>query len=274
MRDPLGLVRTARAGEQDGELVTGETGHRVGVADAADHALAEEPDQGVTALVAEVVVGRLEVVDVEEQHRRRRAGLPAGDVGLGQPLHEEGTVRQAGERVVEGLVAQPVLQLLAPLHGAQEAVEGTAGLADLVVGVDGDPLEHRCGPVAGAGGGGDHARRRPQVAAEHLHPAADDPAAERVVHRTDQEAGHQAGRGEQRAVGDGLRHAEQHGERREHEADGQPETDHVDGHVPEHPGGQAEAPAGTRPGPGAGVVHRHAGQIGRGPAWLEEPAGA
>src|SRR3954468_8592270 len=111
--------------------------------------LAEHLDEDVAALVAQTVVAGLEVVHVEEEDRRWRAGLLTELVSLGEPLHEAGTVGQAGEGVVVGLVAQPVLQLLAPLDRAQEAVERPAGLADLIVRVDVDALEHRLRPVAG-----------------------------------------------------------------------------------------------------------------------------
>ena len=67
-------------------------------------------DQELVAdVVAEAVVDRLEVVEVEEEH------CGPADVAVveraADPLREEHPVRKAGERVVVGLVAELVLQL-------------------------------------------------------------------------------------------------------------------------------------------------------------------
>ena len=68
--------------------------------------------------MAERVVDRLEVVEVEEQHGGARR-LPRAERRL-DPLGEERAVRQAREDVVERLVAQPLLQIG---HLGQRALE-------------------------------------------------------------------------------------------------------------------------------------------------------
>ena len=60
--------------------------------------------------MAERVVDRLEVVEVDEQNDRTTAALWRG-AGVGHTLQEERPVGEAGQRVVIGLVAQLLLQL-------------------------------------------------------------------------------------------------------------------------------------------------------------------
>ena len=66
-------------------------------------------DELVADRMAERVVDVLEMVEVDVEHRRRRAAAPdLGDHRL-QPLAEEVPVRQAAQRVVQREIAQPVL---------------------------------------------------------------------------------------------------------------------------------------------------------------------
>ena len=59
----------------------------------------------------EAVVDELEVVEVDERDRRdRRVGAADAGQGVLDPVEEQGPVRQPGERVVERLVAQLVLE--------------------------------------------------------------------------------------------------------------------------------------------------------------------
>jgi hypothetical protein len=63
--------------------------------------------------VAQAVVDLLEAVQVQEQHGHR-GGLPLGPLeGVVDPVLEQGPVGQGGERVVEGLVDELVLQAAA-----------------------------------------------------------------------------------------------------------------------------------------------------------------
>ena len=68
--------------------------------------LASTVEQLVAGEVPEAVVDQLEAVEVEEQHGEQVAPAAAGPVERAlQPLHEEGAVGQAGERIVGPPVA-------------------------------------------------------------------------------------------------------------------------------------------------------------------------
>ena len=89
-----------RAVDEHRELVAADPGEPARVA----HRLLEPPrhplDDDVAELVAERVVDRLEVVDVE-QHHRHRAPIVRGAVqGLLERLGQRGAIRQSGQRVV------------------------------------------------------------------------------------------------------------------------------------------------------------------------------
>ena len=62
--------------------------------------------QLVTDLVAEGVVERLEVVQVDQQQGTFPAGARTGDHGLLQPVHKQPAVGQEGERVVKGEIIE------------------------------------------------------------------------------------------------------------------------------------------------------------------------
>lgn len=94
----------------DDELVAPEPGQGVTRPDHGLQALRHQDQQLVAGGVPDAVVDHLELVDVEEQCRDRTGG-PAGQ-GLGDPVGEQGTVGQRGERVVEGLVRELGLHLL------------------------------------------------------------------------------------------------------------------------------------------------------------------
>src|SRR5882724_9646928 len=96
--------------EQDGELVAAQPRDGVGGTQRGLQAAGDLDQQLVAAHVPEAVIDQLEPVDVQHQH---------GEAGVlppllqGQPVleavEEEGPVGQAGERVVEGLVPQLLL---------------------------------------------------------------------------------------------------------------------------------------------------------------------
>ena len=97
--------------DQHRELVAAEPGrHRVGREDLAEP-LGHADEQLVADRVAEAVVDGLEVVEVDEQHAGRPP-VPRIDRLVDQ-LGEHRAVGEAGERVVERLVAEVVLELLA-----------------------------------------------------------------------------------------------------------------------------------------------------------------
>ena len=93
--------------QQDGELVTAEPGHRAGLPDRGGQPRPDLGQEQVALLVPEGLVDLLEVVEVED-HDGRALGPAVGDVvqGRGQAAPQVLAVRQPGERVVQGLVAQ------------------------------------------------------------------------------------------------------------------------------------------------------------------------
>ncbi len=99
----IGDVRT-----EDHELVAPQAGHRVTGSDSGSQPASQDPQNGVARGVALPVVHRLEVVQVDEDHRRpSHPGLvaAAGD-GLPEPVEQQDPVGDAGERVVERSVAE------------------------------------------------------------------------------------------------------------------------------------------------------------------------
>ena len=103
--DRVGLLRRGLR-QQDRELVAAQPGEHVGLAQAAAQRVRHPHDQFVAGRVAERVVDRLEVVQVE--HDRRALGpvaLDVGDVALELAL-EGAAVEEPGQRVVIGHVAQ------------------------------------------------------------------------------------------------------------------------------------------------------------------------
>ena len=77
------------------------------------------PQQLVAGVVAVAVVDGLELVDVEQQHADPRA---AGLERVLEAVVEQRAVRQLGERVVERLALELVLERLELAHGLLEAV--------------------------------------------------------------------------------------------------------------------------------------------------------
>ena len=136
-RSPSRIVRPDPLGDGDQELVAGG--------------------------MAERVVDDLEVVEVEEQDDRHPVGLPVAEV-LRDLLGEQGPVRQVGQRVVVGLVAELLLEPaelgqrlleLAVLERDRDLVGERLEEAQVVVAEAralGQPVDDRQGP--------DHARTR------------------------------------------------------------------------------------------------------------------
>ena len=101
--------------EEDGELVAAEPSGGVAGAEAGTQPIGHDPEQLVARRVPEAVVHELEVVEVDERHGRGRRVLPSHAIeGVLDTVGEQRSVREAGERIVEGLVPQLVLQDAAP----------------------------------------------------------------------------------------------------------------------------------------------------------------
>ena len=110
--DPLGCVECGRDGvcplHEDRELVTTHPRDRVRRGQRRAQTHAHRPEQRVPGDVAEAVVDRLEVVEVEEEN----SGVArTHDERVLDAIREERPVREPGQRVVEGLVAKLLLGL-------------------------------------------------------------------------------------------------------------------------------------------------------------------
>ena len=108
-RDLVGLLGGVDVLQYHGELVPAQARDGVLVADGLLQARRRGAQDAVAGGVAERVVDVLEAVQIEEQHRDTRAVAPRPYDGARQPLRQQRAVRQAGERVVVGQVAQFLL---------------------------------------------------------------------------------------------------------------------------------------------------------------------
>src|SRR5215213_569093 len=100
------LAVTVEVGEHGRELVAAESGDAVGRAQGLLQALPDGLEHPVADLVTEVVVHRLEAIEVEVQHREvRLMTADAGDGGL-EPVEDQHAVREPGERVVQRAVTE------------------------------------------------------------------------------------------------------------------------------------------------------------------------
>ena len=121
MGDDLGRLGHLAGLEQQGEFVTAEAGHRVTRRVGGFEPLGHCDEHTVAEVVAEAVVDHLEVVDVHEQHGNRCRPAVGAVEGMGDPVEEERPVGQSGQRVVEGLMVELLLQ--GPPVGDVAAVE-------------------------------------------------------------------------------------------------------------------------------------------------------
>ncbi|MCY1285441.1 hypothetical protein D9M70_343770 [compost metagenome] len=171
-----GLFRSVGQGlQQHHELVAAEARQGVLVAQAAGQARGDFPQQGVAHRVAEAVVDRLEVVQVDEQQGAAARFAQLAGHGVLQAVEEQAPVGQAGEFVAEGqaldfaLVALPFGDVgdaqadQRPAFAGQAHQTHLAG-ADTAVHIAHQPVEggrvalERC-----AGVGIAHLPRRPAV---------------------------------------------------------------------------------------------------------------
>ena len=95
---------------QHGELVAAEPGGGVARAQAAREPVAHDHEQRVAGGVAEAVVDGLEVVEVDEQHRELAAVALEPGRGVVDAVAEQRLVGEPGQRVVERLVRELVLE--------------------------------------------------------------------------------------------------------------------------------------------------------------------
>ena len=111
--DPERIVARVHALEQDDELVAAEARQRVARTHHAAQPLADDAQELVAHLMAEIVVDHLEAVDVTEEH----GDLAPGSVRLEQRMvdvvKQQPSVGQTRERVLERMTGQLFLERLA-----------------------------------------------------------------------------------------------------------------------------------------------------------------
>ena len=142
------LVGAREILEQDGELVAAEPRGGVLGAQAGRQSLGGRAQQLVADRVAEAVVDRLEVVEIDEDHRELTVVAPAARERQGQAILEQRPVGETGEVVVERLMAELLLERDA-LGDVAEVEQDPVdqGIADVVVR---DQLERSIVAVGGA----------------------------------------------------------------------------------------------------------------------------
>lgn len=104
--DAHGIVDACGTFDQDDELIAAEAGDGVLVAQDAAQAAGNITQDGVAGPVAELVVDRFEVVEVDEQDGETAVlALAAFEAVLGAGIEQQ-AVRQPGQRVVVGQIQQ------------------------------------------------------------------------------------------------------------------------------------------------------------------------
>ena len=135
-----GRVRDVVTGHHDDELVaTHATGDRAGV-ETAQQSVGDDADEPVTTAVAERIVDRLEPVEVAEQQADRPRLVGTGE-HLIQHLEGAASVVQTGERIVRGLMGEPLVD-------CRQLVVHAGQLAALVREIAQQPL--RCATATGS----------------------------------------------------------------------------------------------------------------------------
>ena len=97
--------------QQDDELVPAETGDGVARARTLLDPRADGDQQLVADVVPEAVVHRLEAVEVEQEHREGSLVSGRQVERVIETVAEHRTVRKTGERVVERLAGELLLQV-------------------------------------------------------------------------------------------------------------------------------------------------------------------
>ena len=102
-------------------------------AEQSDEPAGDGLEESVARLVAQRVVGVLEVVEVDEEGGHRVTGAPCPDQHLVGPVQDQLAVGQSGQRVVQGAVGEELLELL-PLGDVADVgdVAGHRGPVELV----------------------------------------------------------------------------------------------------------------------------------------------
>ena len=148
------LVGARKVLEQDGELVAAEPRSGVLGTQAAGQPLRGRAQQLVADRVAEAVVDRLEVVEIDEHHGELTVVAPGARERQCEAILEQRPVGEAGEIVVERLVAELLLERDA-LGDVTEVEQDPVDqrIADVVV------RDHLDGAIVAVGGAQPNAQR-------------------------------------------------------------------------------------------------------------------
>ena len=128
LRRGFGDLRAVDVLQEQRELVATKTRKRVTLARDEPEAVGDEDEQLVTDLVAQAVVRQLEPVDVGEQDGVDLARPVYALQCVLQAVEEDAAVRQACQRVVEGVVLEQ--------YPLRDVTEGEYRTRDLLAGAD------------------------------------------------------------------------------------------------------------------------------------------
>jgi hypothetical protein len=114
MEDPVGhqarFLRLSNTFEKNRELVAAQTGDGILRSQAGLDAPGNRQQELVTDVVSQAVVNQLEIVEVKEKHGDRLAVAFGTRKSVGQPIQEQGAIREAGQRIRESLMGERFLE--------------------------------------------------------------------------------------------------------------------------------------------------------------------
>ena len=111
----------AQVFEYQHEFIAAQSGHGVAFAHTGRKPLRDLLQKQIADVVAERVVQRLEMIQVDEQQRALPPAARAGSDRMLQPVHEQTPVGQLGERVKERQILNLFFRLLALVMSTWEA---------------------------------------------------------------------------------------------------------------------------------------------------------
>jgi hypothetical protein len=136
-RDRGRLLLTGQPLEQERELVAAQARHGVHRAHQLLEAVGELPQQPVSGRMTERVVDLLEAIEVQEHHRRRQADAARAVQRHAQAVEKQDAVGQARERILQRLLGQADLGVLAlqrKPHGTPQQGRVQLGLDQVILG--------------------------------------------------------------------------------------------------------------------------------------------
>ena len=104
--------------EENGEFVAAETGHKVSVTNATLHPVCHFGEHGVAGFVAQTVVHRLEVVEIDQENGH---GIASVFQRRHRAFGELRSVGQPGQRIMARLVVQQLTTVLDRSYQPQNA---------------------------------------------------------------------------------------------------------------------------------------------------------